>query len=65
MEWKSVLIFLICMVGVVALCGCSSLTINDPVKQDQLVLQVDPQLLEPVQPLITIEHQKQLTEEAK
>ena len=65
MEWKSVLIFLICMIGVVALCGCSSMSINDPVKQDQLVLQVDPQLLEPVQPLVTIEQYKQSTEEAK
>lgn len=65
MEWKSVLIFLICMIGVVALCGCSSMSINDPAKQDQLVLQVDPQLLEPVQPLVTIEQYKQSTEEGK
>lgn len=41
--------------GTLLLAGCGT-PISEPTKSDQLILTVDPALLEPVQPLKTLEH---------
>lgn len=41
--------------GTMLIAGCST-PVNEPTKSDQLILTVDPVLLEPVQPLKPLEH---------
>lgn len=58
MKARKYLIALMAFV-VIGITGCSSIDVATAPKQDQLLLQVDPILLEPIGPLITLKEYKE------
>lgn len=65
MSFKTLLITTIIIVFVVIATGCSSVSIPTAPKQDQLVLQVDQSLLQPVDRLITLKQYKESQDASK
>ena len=57
---KTISKFVIAIIGCLMVCGCS--TVEIPAKSHQLILRVDPTLLQPPKQLLTIDQYKKTVE---